>query len=239
MSDDGKGLDKDAIYQKAIDRGLLFPGQEMADADLFMLIFAPGFSTAKAVTTVSGRGVGMDVVKREIDSLGGIVSLSTDPGRGLTVTLKIPLTLAIIEGLLVRIESEFYVVPLSSVDGCIEISREELRALGERRILSYRDDLVPYISLRSTFDSPGEEPAIEQLVIVNSQDSRVGFVVDQVVGDYQTVIKPLGRMFRDVEGLSGATILGDGTVALILDVNRLAFAVQRDTGKKPSKVGER
>lgn len=239
VSDDGKGLDKEAIYQKAIDRGLLFPGQEIADADLFMLVFAPGFSTAKAVTTVSGRGVGMDVVKREIDSLGGIVSLSTDPGKGLTVTLKIPLTLAIIEGLLVRIEKEFYVVPLSSVDGCIEISREELDALGERRILSYRDDLVPYISLRETFDSPGEEPAIEQLVIVNSQDSRVGFIVDQVVGDYQTVIKPLGRMFRDVEGLSGATILGDGTVALILDVNRLAFAVQRDTGKRPLKVGER
>jgi two-component system chemotaxis sensor kinase CheA len=232
VSDDGKGLDRDAIYQKGVERGLILPGQEMADSDLFLLIFAPGFSTARAVTTVSGRGVGMDVVKREIDSLGGIVSLSTEPGKGLVVTLKIPLTLAIIEGLLVRIENEYFVVPLSSVDGCIEIGREELRALGDRRIISYRDELVPFISLRRAFSAEGEEPAIEQIVIANSQDTRVGFVVDQVVGDYQTVIKPLGRMFREVEGLSGATILGDGTVALILDVNRLAFAVQRDTGRR-------
>jgi two-component system chemotaxis sensor kinase CheA len=239
VSDDGRGLDRDAIYSKAVERGVIAPGQEIADADLFLLIFAPGFSTAKAVTTVSGRGVGMDVVKREIDSLGGSVSLETEKGRGLTVTLKIPLTLAIIEGLLVRIANEFYVVPLSSVDGCIEIRREELEELGDRRIILYREELVPYISLRSFFEAAGEEPAIEQIVIANSQDSRVGFVVDQVVGDYQTVIKPLGRMYREVEGISGATILGDGTVALILDVNRLAFSVQRDNGRRLVHGGER
>jgi two-component system chemotaxis sensor kinase CheA len=239
VSDDGKGLDRDAIYQKGLEKGLLVPGQEIADSDLFLLIFAPGFSTAKVVTTVSGRGVGMDVVKREIDSLGGIVSLNSEKGKGLTTTLKIPLTLAIIEGLLVRIESEYYVIPLSSVDGCIEIKKSELSELGDRSIISYRDELVPFISLRKVFETPGEEPEIEQIVIANSQDARVGFVVDQVVGDYQTVIKPLGRMFRDVEGLSGATILGDGTVALILDVNRLAFAVQRESSRKAVHGGER
>jgi two-component system chemotaxis sensor kinase CheA len=239
VSDDGKGLDRDAIYAKGVEKGLLSPGQEIGESELFMLIFAPGFSTAKTVTTVSGRGVGMDVVKREIDSLGGSVSLSTVPGKGLTVTLKIPLTLAIIEGLLVRIEDEFFVVPLSSVDGCIEIRKSELEELGEKRILSYRDELVPYIALRNLFDFPGAEPGIEQIVIANSQDTRVGFVVDQVVGDYQTVIKPLGRMFREVEGISGATILGDGTVALILDVNRLAFMVQRERGRKGGRGGER
>jgi len=232
VSDDGKGLDREAILAKAVEKGVVAPGQELSDQDVYQLIFAPGFSTAKVITQVSGRGVGMDVVKREIDSLGGSVQLDTVVGKGLTVTLKIPLTLAIIEGLLVRIDREFYVVPLSSVDGCIEIGREELESNGERRILSYRDELVPYVDLRSFFEAGGQEPEIEQIVIASAQDSRVGFVVDQVVGDYQTVIKPLGRMYRDVEGLSGATILGDGTVALILDVNRLALVVQREGARR-------
>ncbi len=239
VTDDGKGLDKDAIYGKAVERGILSPGQEIADEDLYLLIFAPGFSTAKVVSAVSGRGVGMDVVKREIDSLGGSVSLQTEKGKGTTVTLKIPLTLAIIEGLLVRIEGEHYVIPLSSVDGCIEIRREELAAYGDRRILSYRDELVPFLPLREAFETPGEEPEIEQIVIAAAQDAKIGFVVDQVVGDYQTVIKPLGRMFKDVEGVSGATILGDGTVALILDVNRLSYAVQRESARKAAKGSER
>jgi len=155
----------------------------------------------------------------------------------MTVTLKIPLTLAIIEGLLVRIGQEFFVVPLSSVDGCIEIPRVDLAAMGERRIISYRDEFVPFVILRDFFgdDERGagergavEEPEIEQIVIASAQDSRVGFVVDQVIGDNQTVIKPLGRLYRDVEGISGATILGDGTVALILDINKLSLIVQRD-----------
>jgi two-component system chemotaxis sensor kinase CheA len=240
VSDDGKGLDREAIRAKAIDRGLLLQGQDIPDQELYNLVFEPGFSTAKVVTTVSGRGVGMDVVKREIDSLGGTAQLSTEAGKGMTVTLKIPLTLAIIEGLLVRIGQEFYVVPLSSVDGCIEIRKEELLGMGERRIISYRDELVPYIQLRSFFEF-GEgaelEPEIEQIVIASAQDHRVGLVVDQVIGDYQTVIKPLGRMYRDVDGVSGATILGDGTVALILDVNRLAFVVQRGGGVKAAAGG--
>jgi len=235
VSDDGKGLDRDAIYAKAVERGVISAGQEMSEQDLFLLIFAPGFSTAKTITSVSGRGVGMDVVKREIDSLGGVVSLSSERGKGLTVTLKIPLTLAIIEGLLVRTGAEYFVIPLSTVDGCIEIRREALEEYGERRIINYRDDLVPFVSLRSTFEMPGDPPEIEQIVIANLQDSRMGFVVDQVVGNYQTVIKPLGRMFRGVQGLSGATILGDGTVALILDVNALALAVQMDGGRKAAR----
>jgi two-component system chemotaxis sensor kinase CheA len=237
VSDDGKGLDREAILAKAMERGLFAPGQEASDQDIYQLIFAPGFSTAKVVTQVSGRGVGMDVVKREIDSLGGTVQLDTEVGKGMTVTLKIPLTLAIIEGLLVRIDREFYVIPLSSVDGCIEIPREELASKGERRIIHYREELVPYVDLRGFFDSGGQMPEIEQIVIASTQDSRVGFVVDQVVGDYQTVIKPLGRMYRDVEGVSGATILGDGTVALILDVNRLASVVQRESGRRAASTG--
>jgi two-component system, chemotaxis family, sensor kinase CheA len=247
VSDDGKGLDRDAIKAKAIERGLISPTQDISDPELFNLIFEPGFSTAKAVTAVSGRGVGMDVVKREIDSLGGTAQLSTVPGAGMSVTLKIPLTLAIIEGLLVRIGREFYVVPLSSVDGCIEIRSEEIRAKGERSIIDYRDEIVPFIRLRSFFDfgeseadSDGklaEEPEIEQIVIASAQEYRIGLVVDQVLGDFQTVIKPLGRMYRDVDGVSGATILGDGTVALILDVNRLASVVQRGNALKSAAGG--
>ena len=230
VSDDGKGLDREAIRNKAVERGLLPPAQELSDQELFQMIFAPGFSTAQTVTTVSGRGVGMDVVKREIESLGGSVHLSSQSGRGMAVTLKIPLTLAIIEGLLIRVAQESFVIPLSSVDGCIEINRQELASMGERRIINYRDELVPYVRLREAFESDGEEPAIEQIVIATGQESRVGFVVDEVVGQHQTVIKPLGRMYRDVEGISGATILGDGTVALILDVNRLAIDAQVRSG---------
>ena len=229
ISDDGKGLDAEAIRRKGIERGLISAGQDISHNDLFQLIFAPGFSTARSVTTVSGRGVGMDVVRREIDSLGGTVSLESNPGEGMVVTLKIPLTLAIIEGLLVKVAGEFFVVPLSSVDGCIEISKTELADHGDRRIFSYRNEFVPYASLREFFESEGEEPDISQIVIVQALESRLGFVVDQVIGDYQTVIKPLGRMFKNLEGLSGATILGDGTVALILDINRLSQVVQRES----------
>jgi two-component system chemotaxis sensor kinase CheA len=247
VSDDGKGLDRDAIKAKAIERGLVSPTQDISDQELFNLIFEPGFSTAKTVTAVSGRGVGMDVVKREIDSLGGTVQLATTPGAGMSVTLKIPLTLAIIEGLLVRIGREFYVIPLSSVDGCIEMQNEEIRSMGERHIIDYRDEIVPFILLRSFFDfeaeedgsggRPDEEPEIEQIVIASAQEYRVGLVVDQVIGNFQTVIKPLGRMYRDVDGVSGATILGDGTVALILDVNRLAFVAQRGGALKTVAAG--
>jgi len=232
VKDDGAGLNADAIRAKAIERGILAPGQELSDAEVHQLIFSPGFSTAKTVTKVSGRGVGMDVVKREIDSLGGVVLISTEKGFGTEMTLKIPLTLAIIEGLLVLIGKEYYVVPLSSVDGCIEIPKNELKKTGDRRIIPYRGDLLPYVDLRSYFEVEGEMPEIAQMVIANSQDSRVGFVVDSVVGDYQTVIKPLGRMYKDVTGVSGATILGDGTVALILDVNRLALSIQKDSQRK-------
>jgi two-component system chemotaxis sensor kinase CheA len=247
VSDDGKGLDREAIKAKAIERGLLAPAQDLPDQELFNLVFEPGFSTAKAVTSVSGRGVGMDVVKREIDSLGGTVQLATAPGAGMSVTLKIPLTLAIIEGLLVRIGREFYVVPLSSVDGCIEIGRDEIAGMGDRSIISYRDEIVPFIRLRNFFGSAAEEqdaevgteeePTIEQIVIASAQESRVGLVVDAVLGNFQTVIKPLGRMYRDVDGISGATILGDGTVALILDVNRLALVVQRGGALKAAAGG--
>jgi two-component system chemotaxis sensor kinase CheA len=175
----------------------------------------------------------MDVVKREIDSLGGSVSVLSTKGKGTKITLRIPLTLAIIEGLLVRVGGEHYVIPLSSVDGCIELKRDERMAAGEgRRILTYRNEILPYVGVRELYEVPGSAPFIEQIVVVNAHEARVGFVVDEVVGDYQTVIKPLGRMFKTAEGISGATILGDGTVALIIDVNRLSLSAQREESKR-------
>ena len=229
IADDGGGLDIDRIRAKAVERGLTAPNAVLSTQELYQMIFAPGFSTAKNVTSVSGRGVGMDVVKREIDSLGGSVSVESQRGRGTSVTLKIPLTLAIIEGLLVRIGDERFVFPLSSVDGCIELDRENREAgRGERNITTYRNEILPFISIRELFGVAGEAPGIEQIVVVNALETRMGFIVDEVIGDNQTVIKPLGRMFKASEGLSGATILGDGSVALIIDVNRLAVSAQHE-----------
>jgi len=229
VSDDGGGLDTERILSKAIERGIVAEGAVLGEQELFQLIFAPGFSTSQTVSEVSGRGVGMDVVKREIDTLGGIVSVSSKRGEGTTISLRIPLTLAIIEGLLVRVGIESYVIPLASVDGCIEIQgRQHARHVDGRRMLDYRNEILPYVGIRELYDVPGNPPDIEQIVVVNANDARIGFVVDQVVGDYQTVIKPLGRMFKSVDGLSGATILGDGTVALIVDVNRLGLVAQQE-----------
>jgi two-component system chemotaxis sensor kinase CheA len=212
-------------------------GTMLSQSDRYQLIFAPGFSTAKTVTSVSGRGVGMDVVKRQIDTLGGTIIIESEKDRGTSITLKIPLTLAIIEGLLVRVAKEYYIIPLSVVDGCIELNRDQktepspgLEKKG-RNLLTYRTKLLPYVFLRELFDVQGTEPPIEQIVVANVLDNQIGFVVDQVIGDNQTVIKPLGRMFRHSEGLSGATILGDGTVALIVDVNHLAVVAQRNEAR--------
>jgi two-component system chemotaxis sensor kinase CheA len=237
IADDGAGLDTEAIYAKAVERGMIKSGTALSQSDMYQLIFAPGFSTAKTVTSVSGRGVGMDVVKRQIDTLGGTIIIDSEKDRGTSITLKIPLTLAIIEGLLVRVATEYYIIPLSVVDGCIELNREqktETRSGLEkqrRNLLTYRNKLLPYVFLRELFDVPGTEPPIQQIVVANALDNQIGFVVDQVIGDNQTVIKPLGRMFRHSEGLSGATILGDGTVALIVDVNHLAVVAQRNEAR--------
>ena len=189
---------------------------------MFSLIFAPGFSTAKEVTGVSGRGVGMDVVKRAIDVLRGSITIDSEPGIGSTITIRIPLTLAIVESLLVSVGADSYALPLSIVEECVELSKKDVERAHGRNLINVRDQIVPYIPLRQEFDIVEEPPELQQVVITNVNGSQVGFVVDQVVGQHQSVIKSLGRMYRDVEGISGATILGDGSVALILDINHLA-----------------
>ncbi len=218
IHDDGKGLDKNRILNKAIEKGLVSPDAEMTDKEIFGLILMPGFSTAQAVTNLSGRGVGMDVVKREIEALRGKVDISSKLGSGTTIQLSLPLTLAIIDGLLVDVAGDKYVVPVSAVEECLEMN-EFINALSkDRNLIKVRGEMVPFVRLREIFGIPGNASSIEEAVIVNMNDLRMGIVVDHIIGDYQTVIKSLGKMYEDVTEISGATIMGDGNVALILDV---------------------
>ncbi|MBF0212478.1 MAG: chemotaxis protein CheA [Magnetococcales bacterium] len=223
VDDDGKGLNLDRIRAKAEERGLLAYGAEISDADLAQLIFHPGFSTAQSVTGLSGRGVGMDVVKKSIDALRGNVEVSSQPGAGCRVVLRLPLTLAIIDGLLLKVGEERYIVPLSNVDAIVELADAALEHPGEEgnRFLFIRDELVPFLHLRDLFAVPGSPPPHEKVVIVVVGKRRVGLVVDQILGDHQTVIKSLSRLHADVKSFSGATILGDGRVALILEIDHL------------------
>jgi len=170
----------------------------------------------------------MDVVRREIEGLGGTVAIHSNPGKGTSVELAIPLTLAIIEGLLVQVGEAMYVFPLSAVGECIELNNQERKDNGKRHFVSNRGEVLPYVVLRDVFSATGNEPEIEQIVVVSSQGEDIGFVVDEVIGDHQTVIKNLGRMYRHIEGISGATILGDGSVALILDVQKLCSLAKRE-----------
>ncbi len=217
IRDNGAGLDKERIRAKAIEQGLISAATELTDKEIYNMIFAAGFSTAQKVTSVSGRGVGMDVVKKAIEALRGTIDITSEAGKGSVITLKIPLTLAIIETLLVRVDTHFFVLPLSMVEECVELSRADVAAAHGRHLANVRGALTPYLSLREQFEINDNQPEIEQIVIASVAGSRVGFVVDDVVGEHQTVIKTLGKLYRDVQGISGATILGDGTVALILD----------------------
>lgn len=221
IKDDGAGLNAEAIRAKAIERGDLGEASDPSPEELYNLVFDAGFSTAKTVSNVSGRGVGMDVVKRSIESLRGKVWIESQPGVGSTVTVELPLTLAIIEGLLVQVGEERYVLPLSLVEECIELTASDIEQSNGNRLIEVRGELVPYLRLREWFGQQSKQPAIEQVVVTRIGDSRFGFTVDQVIGQQQTVIKPLGKLYQGVEGMSGATILGDGQVALILDLPKL------------------
>jgi two-component system chemotaxis sensor kinase CheA len=225
ITDDGKGMDADVIRQKAVEKGLIAADAELTEEEALKLIFLPGFSTAAKVTNISGRGVGMDVVHRAIDSLRGVIEVKSVRGQGTTITIRLPLTLAIIEGLQVEVADGFYVIPLSLVEECVELHSKDVDPTRKQQIIQLRGELVPYIHLRRWFEMEGEPPAIEQIVITGVEGKRIGIVVDRVIGEHQTVIKSLGRVYRDVEGISGATIKGDGTLALILDVPRLVRSV--------------
>jgi two-component system, chemotaxis family, sensor kinase CheA len=221
VSDDGGGIDVEAVRNRAIERGLAAADAQLSDAETYKFIFEPGFSTAKQVTDVSGRGVGMDVVRQRVESLRGSIEVTSQRGTGTTVTLRLPLTLAIIDGLLVRVGEASFVLPLASTLECIELTREGTELANGKHVAYVRGEIVPYIRLRQYFAVDTPRPEREQIMVVECEEGRCGLVVDEVLGDCQTVIRNLGRLYRHVQVVSGATILGNGTVALILDPQRL------------------
>jgi two-component system, chemotaxis family, sensor kinase CheA len=222
VSDDGAGLQRDRILKKAWERGLIGDVSTLTDAEVAALIFAPGFSTAEQLTNISGRGVGMDVVKRNIEALRGTVELISDAGKGTTIRIRMPLTLAIIDGFQVGVGRASYVIPLDLVNECVELDDMDRAALGKHRYFNLRGGVVPYVRLRELFGVPDKGGRRESLVIAQFAGQRVGIVVDDLQGECQTVIKPMARMFNHVKCVSGSTILGNGSVALILDVAALA-----------------
>ncbi len=229
IEDDGRGINRAAVRAKAIETQLLAPDANLSDKELLNLILLPGFSTAREVTNVSGRGVGMDVVKRQIDTMRGSLSITSEVGKGTCVSLCLPLTLAIIDGLLVQVEDHQFILPMSAVTENVELEFAHRRRNNGLNLVSVRGELVPYIDLRQTFQLGGSAPAIEKIVIVAHEGERVGLVVDRVIGTHQTVLQSLGRFFRNIQVTSGATIMGDGRVALILDIPAVVRFVDQQT----------
>jgi two-component system chemotaxis sensor kinase CheA len=216
VQDDGAGLNRDKILAKAIERGLVEAGHHLSDAEVYALIFEPGFSTADKVTNLSGRGVGLDVVKRNITALRGTVSLASQAGVGTTVTVRLPLTMAIIDGFLVGVGKSVYAIPLDTIEECIAFSSDS-----EHDFTSLRGQVLPFIRLRDLFRIQGKPLRGESIVVLKHAGQEAGLVVDTLMGEFQTVIKPLGDMFSQVACISGSTILGSGEVALILNVPAL------------------
>ena len=228
LEDDGAGFDRARILEKAKRVGLLSGKDEIRDQDLYNLVFQAGFTTAESVTELSGRGVGLDVVRRNIDNLRGTVEISSTAGKGSTVTMRLPLTLAIIEGFSVRVGSETFVVPLEHVTECTELPAGQ-RNSEASGILSLRGTALPYVRLRRVFGVSGQAPKRENIVVVKINDFRAGIAVDELLGGMQTVVKPLGRAFRAAAGIAGSTVLGDGRVGLIIDVPSLLRGVMQTT----------
>lgn len=220
ISDDGKGLDFDVIKSKAIEKGLIKNDDVLTEKEIHELLFAPGFSTAEKITDISGRGVGMDVVKKNITDLKGEILLSSMQNHGTTFTIKLPLTLSIIDGLLVDIDGVKYIIPLSVVIKCFEIHNKNMTN-NFNKLLQLDGEQIPFINLKELFGYSFNPNAISQLIVVSNSEDNIGLSVDYIVGEYQAVIKPLGKYYKNQDFVSGATILGDGTIALVLDTHKI------------------
>jgi two-component system chemotaxis sensor kinase CheA len=223
ISDDGRGLDPEKIVAKAVAKGLIKPDQILSKTEIYNLIFEPGLSTKEEASNLSGRGVGMDVVKRNIELLRGSVSVDSELGQGTTVTIHLPLTLAIIDGFMVEAQKERYIIPLSMVEECVEMSNDEWQINEIQHYVNLRGQVLPYLRLGDFFHKNKQHTKTkrESLVVVRFGEAKAGFVVDELHGENQTVIKPLGKLFENLNGIGGATVLGSGDVALILDVQGL------------------
>lgn len=228
LQDDGAGFDRARIVEKARRLGLLSAEDGIRDQDIFDLVFHAGFTTAESVTDLSGRGVGLDVVRRNINALRGMVEVSSTGGKGTTITIRLPLTLAIIDGFSVKVGTETFIVPLEHVTECTELPADE-RTPEASGILRLRGTAVPYIRLRRVFGLSGQAPKKENIVVVKINEFQAGIAVDELLGGMQTVVKPLGKAFRGVSGIAGSTVLGDGRVGLILDVPSLMRGAMQST----------
>jgi two-component system chemotaxis sensor kinase CheA len=227
ISDDGAGLDHERILQLARSRGIIPDGARLPEAEIHNLIFQPGFSTADKVSELSGRGVGLDVVRRNVNALSGAILVESRKGQGTTFTVRLPLTLAIIDGFAVKVGRETYVIPLSSVRECLELPAEK-HSSAAGGVINLGGEALPYVRLRDLFECRGAAPAREKIIVVEYHGGRAGLAADELLGEQQAVIKPLGRLFQGIRGVSGSTILGNGRVALILDVPALCReAIQR------------
>ena len=226
IKDDGKGLDKNAIREKAIQKKLISPDDNLSDSEIFSLIFQPGFSTAKQVTSVSGRGVGLDVVKKDLGTLGGTVTTESEPGKGTTFLLKIPLTMAIIDGMLVTIGTVTYIVPLNTISECISSTITKEQMDDDFIVTTNHGKDLKSVNLRKFFKITDPLPDHQEIVSVYDGDEVYGLVVDKILGSQQTVIKPLGNLYGNCTGINSSTILGDGSVALILDIFQLTSMIK-------------
>jgi len=219
VSDDGAGLNRERIRARAVERGIVAEGDHLTEDEILDLIFAPGFSTAETATAVSGRGVGMDVVRRNVEALSGAVTVRSTPGRGSTVELRIPLTLAIVEGLLAQVGDQLFLIKLEYIRECID-GRAAVRG-GRREMIDFRGEVVPTLDLADFFGIAGDRDDHRPIIVIEAGDQRVGLVVDSLLGNHQSVVKSLGRLLAGLEGVSGAVFLSDGTPGLMLDIERV------------------
>jgi two-component system chemotaxis sensor kinase CheA len=222
ISDDGRGINPESVRKRAIERKIISADKQLSEQDTFALLFEPGFSTADKITSVSGRGVGLDVVKKNIEKMSGTVRITSVPGKGTTFIIKLPLTLAIIQGLMVRVQSEIYVLPISSVIESIRISPQEIKSIDNYEVINVRNEVLSLLRLSRLFNlKKSEDLESYFVVIVGINDKKMGLLVDSLIGEEDIVIKPLKDKYTSTPGIAGATVLGDGTVSLILDVSQI------------------
>jgi two-component system chemotaxis sensor kinase CheA len=234
VSDDGRGVNREKVLAKAKEKGLVAADAQPSDAEIDQLICAPGFSTADFVTDISGRGVGMDVVKRNVDSLRGTMQIVSSPGVGTTIQIRLPLTLAIIDGFLTQVGQVHYVLPLDVMVECIETPAScRVSNTDVSGVFDLRGEVLPYVDIRRAFGHAGEAPSRQSMVVVRSNRTKVGLLVDRLLGEHQTVIKPLGAVFKHLQGIAGSTILGSGEVGLILEVPTLLQTISRPMAHPP------
>ena len=234
IADDGAGINIDSVKKKAIDKGIIHPSKNLSDVEAYNLIFEPGFSTAKKVTNISGRGVGLDVVRKEIEKLNGTVTVQSSLGKGTKFIIKLPLTLAIIQGLLVRVGTEVYAIPITSVIESHRIKPEDINIIDNHEVFNVREDVISLVRLNRLFRLETDEAGdYNFVVIVGSGDKKMGVMVDSLIGEEDVVIKPLKDKYTNSPGIAGATILGDGTVSLILDVSQLLdLCIQKEQASR-------